>query len=120
MEWVTEQVALNLLRFGIHGDVILKSDQEPAIVDVLQEIAKLRGPRRTMIEASNMGDLKSTCVAERAVQEIEKLARVHKLATETRVKEKLSVRHPLFALLVEFFADLHNRFQVGSDGKTAH
>ena len=44
MEWVTEQVARDLLRFGIHGDVILKSDQEPAIVDVLKEIAKLRGP----------------------------------------------------------------------------
>ena len=40
MEWVTEQAARDLLRFGIHGDVILKSDQQPAIVDVLEEIAK--------------------------------------------------------------------------------
>ena len=28
MEWVTEQAARDLLRFGIHADVILKSDQE--------------------------------------------------------------------------------------------
>ena len=49
---VTEQAARDLLRCGIHGDVILKSDQEPAIVDVLKEISKLRGSRRTMIEVS--------------------------------------------------------------------
>ena len=36
---------------------------------------------------------------------MEKLIRVHKLAIETRIKEKLSVRHPLFAWLVEFCAD---------------
>ena len=30
MEWVTDQAARDLLRFGIHGNVILKSDQEPA------------------------------------------------------------------------------------------
>ena len=52
-------------------------------------------------------------------ESMEKLTRVHKLAIETRIKEKLSVRHPLFAWLVEFCADLYNRFQVGPDGKTA-
>ena len=113
MEWVTEQAARDLLRFGIHGDVILKSDQEPAIV------SKLRGSRRTMIEASPVGDSKSNGVAERAVQSMETLIRVIKLAIETRIKDKLSVRHPLFAWWVEFCADLYNRFQVGSDGKTA-
>ena len=106
MEW--EQAARDLLRFGIHGDVILKSDQEPAIVDVLKEIAKLRGPRRTMLdrrtmlEASPVGDSKSNGVAERAIQSMEKLLGVHKLSIETRINEKLSVRHPLFAWLVEF------------------
>ena len=50
MEWVTEQAARDLFRFGIHGDVILKSDQEPAIVDVRKKISKLRGPRRTINE----------------------------------------------------------------------
>ena len=31
---------------------------------------------------------------------MEKLIRVHKLSIETRINEKLSVRHPLFAWLV--------------------
>ena len=80
--------------------MIFKSDQEPAIVDVLREISKLLGSRRTMIEASPVGDSKSNGVAERAVQSMEKLIRVHKLAIETRIKETLSIRHPLFAWLV--------------------
>ena len=72
MEWVTEQAARDLLRFGKLGDVILKSDQEPAIVEVLKEISKLRCSRRTMIEASPVGDSNSTGVAERPVQSMEK------------------------------------------------
>ena len=63
---------------------------------------------------SPVGDSKSNGVAERAIQSMEKLIRVHKLSIETRINEKLSVRHPLFAWLVEFCADLYNRFQIGS------
>ena len=117
MEWVTEQAPRDPLRFGIHGDVIFKSDQEPATVDALVEIAKLRGPRRTMLKASLVGDSKSNGVAERAIQSMEKLIRVHKLSIGTRINEKLSVGHPLFALLVEFCADLYNRFQSGPTAK---
>ena len=73
-----------------------------------------------MLEASPVGDSKSNGVAERAIQSTEMLIRVHKLSIETRINEMLSVRHLLFAWLVEFCADLHNRFQIGSDGKTAH
>ena len=72
-----------------------------------------------MLEASPVGDSKSNGVAE-SIQSMEKRIRVHKLSIETRINEKLSVRHPLFAWLVEFCADLYNRFQIGSDGKTAH
>ena len=73
-----------------------------------------------MLEASPVGDSKSNDVAERAIQSTEMLIRVHKLSIETPINEMLSVRHPLFAWLVEFCADLHNRFHIGSDGKTAH
>ena len=89
MEWVTEQAARDLLRLGIHGDVILKSDQEPAIVDVLKEIAKLRGPRRTMLEASPVGYSKSNGVLERVIQSVEKLIKVHKLSIETPISDTL-------------------------------
>ena len=98
----------------------MKSDQGLAIVDVLKEIAKLRSSQRTMLEASPVGDSKSNGVAERAIQSMWKLIGVHELSIETRVNEKLSVRHPLFAWFVEVCADSYNRVQIGFDGKTAY
>ena len=106
MEWVTEQAARDVLRFGKNGDESLKSDQELANEDVLKEIAKLRGPRRTMLEASPVGESKSNGVVERAIQSMAKMIGFHKLSIETRINEKLSVRQLLFACLVEFCADL--------------
>ena len=106
-------------RFGMHGDVILKSDQELAIVDVLKEIAKLRGPRRTMIEESPARDSKSNGVAERAIQSMEKLIRQ---VCDRNANSGKSLRPSSAVCMVgeEFCADLHNRCHVGSDGETAH
>ena len=39
---VCDQVCRDIRKLGHHGRVILKSDQEPAIVDFLQEVAKRR------------------------------------------------------------------------------
>ena len=45
IDWVIQQCARELERLGLYGQITLKSDQEPAIVDVLKEIANLRGSR---------------------------------------------------------------------------
>ena len=39
IEWIAEQVCRDLLKFGHHGDLVLKSDQEPAITELLREVA---------------------------------------------------------------------------------
>ena len=43
LDWVTQQCARDLERLEHNGHVPLKSDQGPAIVDVLREVANLRG-----------------------------------------------------------------------------
>ena len=48
------------------------------------------------------------------------MARVLKLDLEHRLTTRLEVTHPVFAWLVEHAVDLHNKFLVGSDGKTAY
>ena len=42
-EWVAEQLCRDLVKLGHHGDLVLKSDQEPALVDLLREVGRLRG-----------------------------------------------------------------------------
>ena len=116
-EWVTEQCVRDLRLLGHHGDLVLKSDQEAAIKDLLTNVAALRGNKRTKVEHSPVGDSRANGLAERAVQTLEKQLRVMKLAFETRVGERLSVHHPLFAWLVEHAANVLNNYLVGSDGK---
>ena len=48
VEWVIQQCARDLERLAHYGQISLKFDQEPAIVDVLKEIANLRGSRGTV------------------------------------------------------------------------
>ena len=56
IDWLGEQPVRDLVRFGIRDTVILKSDQERAIVDVLNEIAWMRGEGGTIIEHSPVAD----------------------------------------------------------------
>ena len=58
--------------------------------------------------------------AERAVQSVEEMSRVHKRAVESRVTAKLPCAHPLMAWLVEHAADVLDRCSVGRDGRTPY
>ena len=117
-EWVCEQIVRDLRKWGIHGEVKLFSDQEPAIHDVLVQVAKYRGAARTTVCHSAVGDSAGNGIAERAVQSVEEMVRVHKLALEGRLQQRLPVRHAVFAWLVEHAADVLNRYCVGRDGRT--
>ena len=57
IEWVMIQhCARDLEHLGHNGQITLKPDQEPATVDVLREIANLRGSRGTLLERSPIAD----------------------------------------------------------------
>ena len=47
-EWVSEQVCRNLRKFGISGDVVFKTDQEPALVDLMKRFAP-SGPQADLV-----------------------------------------------------------------------
>ena len=97
-EWFAEQLTRDILKLGSQGDVTLRSDQEPAIVDLLKRVAKLGGVERTFLEQSLVGDSRANGVAERAVQSVEKMVRMHKLAFENRIGARLPFKHPLHRL----------------------
>ena len=99
VEWLVDQVVRDLYRFGIRGDVTLKSDQEEAIKTVLEQVADRRGlAGRTILEHSPVADSKGNGVAERAVQSIESMTRTLKLDLEARIHEELSVTTPCVCL----------------------
>ena len=76
LDWVIQQCARDLKRLGHNGQVTLKSDHEPAIVDVLREIANLRGSRGTLLEHSLVANSQSIGFIERGIRSVEEMTRV--------------------------------------------
>ena len=73
-EWLISQVIEDLDTCGLDGcHMVVKSDQEPAIVEVQKEIAEVRrrvGTGGTAIENSRVGDSQSNGGVERAILEL--------------------------------------------------
>ena len=105
-------------RWGIRHKAILRSDGEPAILDLLNRVCELRMPE-TLLEGSPVGDSRSNGLAERAIQSVEKQIRVLKLALERNMSCKVGVEHVCFPWLVEHAADVLAKFVIGRDGLTA-
>ena len=120
MEWVQKQVVRDLQKVGHYGQVVLKCDQEPALIDVLREAAKLRSPAETIFEHSPVDDSQSNGFIERGVRTFEEQLRVLKLDLERRVEARIAVNSNALAWLVEHTADVLNKFQIGKDGKSRY
>ena len=99
--------------------VTLKSDQEPAIVALLDEVVRRRPTAQTFIEHSPVGESQSNGVVERGVQSIEGQVRVLKLALEARMQVPVPDSHPILMWLAKFAATQLNKCEVGKDGRTA-
>jgi len=119
LEWTAKQVCRDLIKFGIGGQVVLKGDQEPALVALIEDVIKQRGSSRTVPEWSPTGESQANGLAERGVQTIEGLVRSHKLELEEKLGEKIPIEKPIIAWMIEHCADLHNKYHVYSDGKTS-
>ena len=113
-EFPARRIVAFLRELGLEGqDVVLRSDQEPAIQDLLREVGRKRLPAKTFFEVSPVGSSASNGVAERGVQTIEGQIRVLKDAFETRIGAEVSSNHNTLAWLVEFARTLVNRYRSG-------
>ena len=73
---MVQQCARDLERSGHYGQVTLKSDHQPAIVDVWKEIAHLRVSRGTLLEHSPVADSQSNGFIERGIRSVEEMTGV--------------------------------------------
>ena len=108
----------DLRKWGLRSELILRCDQEPAIVDLMNKVSDLRASP-TLVEHSPVGDSQANGLAERAVQSVQKQVRTLLLALERNLGMAIGVLHPCFPWLVEHAADVLNKFQLGKDGMSA-
>ena len=92
--WVLQQCARDLERLGHYGQINLKSDQEPAIVHVLREIANFRGSRGTLLEHSPVADSQLNGFIERGIRSVVEMTRVILLDLSCKVGDL--VHSPVF------------------------
>ena len=95
------QVLRDLRKMGHHDKVVIKTDQEAAIIDLFKTVGKARGVSQTILETAARSDSKGNGEAERAVQSIESMVRTLMIDLEERCGETLSVEDDFFAWLVE-------------------
>ena len=70
-------------------------------MDVLREIANLRGSRGTLLQHSPIADSKSNEFIERGIRSIEEMTRVILFDFSSRVGSPISVHSPVFPWIVE-------------------
>ena len=120
--WNVETLVSTIMAHG-HTRLILKSDDEPAILDVKRAamaIARARHGFDIMPESSPVGDHESNGLAEGAVRDVKAQCRTLRFAVEELHGIKVSPRHPILAWLVPFAAFIVNVGRRGIDGRTPH
>ena len=55
-QWVAAELDRDVRKFGYHGRLVVKSDQEPAVVDLMRDLARRRIDAPTVIESSKAYD----------------------------------------------------------------
>ena len=119
-EWIPIQLARDLRKMGYFGRVVVRSDGEPAIKDLMVELARARGDAETAIENTAPGDSRSNGYAERAVRSVEEQVRAIKLGYEQNTGREVEVKSVGMDWIVEHAVDILNKCVVGHDGKTAY
>ena len=88
LDWVADRVVEDIDRFGHSAKVCIKSDQEPALVDLVRTVKNKRSGE-TILEHSKVYDSQSNGTVERAIQTVEGLTRTIKISFERKLGKKV-------------------------------
>ena len=101
-------------------NIIVKSDQEPAIEYLIKDLIENRPEGKTISEVAPVKSKGSNGVIERAVQEIEGEIRAIFIGFQERLGIKLSAKSRIISFIPEYAAYLLNRLHKGQDGKVGY
>ena len=117
-KWIVKKILEDIDEMG-HTDIILKTDGEPALVQVATEV-KRQSPHSTVLQNPPAYDPAANGVAERAVQEWMGQMRVCKIGLEQRIKTKVETDWRVLEWIAEHAGNTINKFLMGHDGKTPY
>ena len=113
-----QMYAREIRRLG-HGSMVIKSDQEPSIVSFKEKVRKELGSGYEIkMEESPAYSHQSNGEMEQMVGHLKGIVRTLWYRLESKYGRKIREGEDLFPWMVQHAADLHNRANVGEDGKT--
>ena len=115
---VVQRVVQDLDNIG-YKEIVLKSDQEPAILSLMESV-KANWNGEAALEASPVGESESNGAIERTIQTWEGQVRTITDSLEFRLRQTISPYAAILTWLVEYVATLLRRCVVGQDGSTLH
>ena len=113
-----ENVVRNIASLG-YKKVTLCSDQEPAILDLIEGIIAAR-KEPTIPQNSPVGESQANGLVERAFRSVKDQVRTLRLALQKRVGCRIPVGHPIMTWIVKHAGELISKYQLNRDGQTAY
>ena len=105
---------------GLHGRIIVRTDEEQAAISIAEDLAGLRGKETTLLETVPKRSCASIGHADQFAQSVLGLTRTLCLSIQERWKCKLTVDSPIIPWAVRHSAWLLNRYRGfrKADGQT--
>ena len=104
----------NLAKLG-HKKVVLRSDQEPEILDLINGVIETRQDQ-TIQQNSPVGESQPNGLVERAVRSAQDKFRTLRLALQKRVGCQVPPNHPLMTWIVQHAGELVSNNRINRDG----
>ena len=114
-----DQAAANVHRLGHKTKIWLKTDGEPALMDLRRGVAEKLGIQ-SVPEQPPAYEPQSNGAIECGVRQFKGLLRTLCLALEDRIGALIPVTHPVMMWLVEHTTELLAKHLVGRDGLTPY
>ena len=123
VDWVVKDMTEELKIWGYPGGpqdkLILKTDGEPAIMALRDQLAKAHGGM-TMVETSAKEEHQSNGIAEESVRTVRGLVLTLKSQLEQKTGKMIISEQCITQWMLRWSAMLLSRYQVGRDGKTGY
>ena len=115
-EWAAKQIVKDIQELG-YGDIILKTDGDPAIVALQNKMQSMR-QAKTVPRNPPAYNPQSNGPCEKAVQDVTAHMRALVIGLEARIGTPIPENSPMFQWAIEHATFLLNHYNVGKDGMT--
>ena len=118
--WLPKRIAGDLETVGLANvRVVVKTDAEPAIVDVKHAVAEIRGGTPTGQEESRVGDSNSNGKVERSIREVKGLIRTLRADLQMKTGGEVKLDSPVVPWMVRHAGYVLTRCRILPCGRTA-